>query len=278
MTTTAGYTPSVTTLHRKINQNGSVSAPLAYVAGKKGTGKSTLLEVLMAEYQREYSTEKKPVRTLIIDTKPRFRAEKELYGVSTRVSRRYRKWGYGSGEIPNSYALPQSGSIKGNLNQVWRLGGTTAIASTERESEWGWAAETARTFYEGYGAKFPRLIFVDELSDFFISRTLSDIFQRIARNGRERDCALIAGSQRPRKIPVEIMSEMNRVYLFHIDYSEDVKNILRYGVPQDTIIPSMGHTFFMYDHELGETPPSKGYYELDLSENYFTGGKYNGRS
>lgn len=275
MTTSSGYTPSVTTLNRKVNWNGSISAPLAYVAGKRGTGKSTLLEVLMKEYQLAYSKEKLPVRTLIIDTKPRFKAESELYGVKTSVSRRYRKWGYGSEIIPGSFALPQRGSIKSNLDQIWRLGGTVAIASTERELEWGWASEAARVFYEGYGSKHPRLLFVDELSDFFVNRSLSDIFQRVARNGRERDCAFIAGSQRPRKIPVEIMSEMSRVYLFHIDYSEDVKNILRYGVPQDTIIPSMGHTFFMYDHELGDAPPSKGYYELDLSTNYHTGEKMN---
>lgn len=199
-----------------------------------------------------------------MDTKPRFKASLEMNGLTTGLSRRYSKWGYGSGIIPNSYAIPSRGSIKSNLDQIWRLGGTVAIASCESESEWGWASDCARVFYEGYGAKHPRLIFVDELSDFFKYRTLADIFQRVARNGRERDCALIAGSQRPRKIPVEIMSEMNRVYLFHIDYEEDVKNILRYGVPKETLIPPMGHTFFMYDNYLREEAPSNDYYKLQL--------------
>lgn len=201
---------------------------------------------------------------MIIDTKPRFRSTKELNGIPTKWSRRYAKWGYGSGEIPNSYSIPKSGSIKGSLNQIWRLGGTVAIASAESEREWGWASECARVFYEGYGAKVPRLVFVDELSDFFKYRTLSDIFQRIARNGRERDCALICGSQRPRKIPVEIMSEMNRVYLFHIDYDEDIKNILRYGIPLEITIPPMGHMFYMFDKDLREKAPSNDYYELNL--------------
>ena len=188
----------------------------------------------------------------------------EMNGFPTKWSRRYAKWGYGSGIVANSYAIPRSGNIKGNLDQIWRLGGTVAIASAEGERDWGWASECARVFYESYGASHPRLLFVDELSDFFKYRTLSDIFQRVARNGRERDCALIAGSQRPRKIPVEIMSEMNRVYLFHIDYEEDIKNILRYGVPKDTIIPPMGHTFYMWDNDLGAVKPSDDYYQLNI--------------
>src|SRR6266700_200734 len=192
---------SVTRLYRK-----NKSAPRAFACGTTGTGKSTLLECMMSEYQRTYSTENnnpnwfnktwKGVRTLIIDTKPRFRAEMELSGISTSLSRRYVKWGYGSDVIPGSYALQQkhAGSIKSQLDQIWRLGGHTAICSTERETEWSWASECATTFFERYGASIPRLLFVDELGDFFKYRSMADIFQRVARNGRERDMAFIAGS------------------------------------------------------------------------------------
>ena len=60
------------------------------------------------------------------------------------------------------------------------------------------------------------------------------------------------------------MSEMNRVYLSHIDYEEDIKNILRYGVPRETRIPPMGHDFFMWDTEMLNNYPSGGYFALNL--------------
>jgi len=60
------------------------------------------------------------------------------------------------------------------------------------------------------------------------------------------------------------MSEMNRVYLFHIDYDEDIKNILRYGIPLEITIPPMGHMFYMFDKDLREKAPSNDYYELNL--------------
>lgn len=228
----------------------------------------------MKEYQSAYSTSRQPVKTLIIDTKPRFRAELELNGLSTAATRRYAKWGYGSGVIPGSYVLPGRQGIKSELDQVWRLGGNIAIASAESKHEWDYVTNVARTFYEGYGANNgPRLLLVDELADFFERRTLGDIFQRIARNGRERDCGLIAGSQRPRKVPVEIMTEMLRLYMFELQYEEDLKHLYQFGIPKETLVPS-GHIFFMWDRKLKLEWPSNGYHELDLSTNFYTGQPY----
>ncbi len=197
----------------------------------------------------------------------------ELSGISTSLSRRYVKWGYGSDVIPGSYALQQkhAGSIKSQLDQIWRLGGHTAICSTERETEWSWASECATTFFERYGASIPRLLFVDELGDFFKYRSMADIFQRVARNGRERDMAFIAGSQRPRKVPVETMTEMGRLYMFKLDYSEDIKNVQRFGIPMDAPMPD-GHAFYLYDKFLEETYPSNHMFELELpSVSWWTG-------
>lgn len=188
----------------------------------------------------------------------------EISGLSTRTSRRYSKWGYGSGEIENSFVLPRMRSIKSELDQIWRLGGTVAIAQEERESEWGYLSDVARTFYEGYGADIPRLVLVDELADFFKYRNYGDIFQRIARNGRERDCGLICGSQRPRKVPVEVMTEMGRLYMFNLRYAEDIKHIKQFGIPDGVQLP-VGHTFYMYDMDLEFEPPSHMYWTLDLA-------------
>jgi DNA helicase HerA-like ATPase len=234
--------------------------------GTTGTGKSTLLEVLMREYQEAYgsaSSVGKDVRTLIIDTKPRFKAEYELNGLPTKMSKRYAKWGYGSGIIKGSVVLPGTGKIRSELDQVFRLGYHVAIVHTERESEWPYASDVATSFYESYGASVPRLIVVDELADFYKFRAIGDIFQRVARNGRERDCALIAGSQRPRKVPVETMTEMRRLYMFKLDFFEDIKHIWAFGIPRGTLKPS-GHAFYMYDKDLDLEPPSNNYYQLSL--------------
>jgi hypothetical protein len=242
-------------------------APRAYLVGATDTGKSTLMEVLMAEYQAAYSEPKLPVRVLICDTKPRFRAERELSGISTKNTGRYKKWFYGSLPIPGSYALNIGGNIRSELDTVWSYGGTVAIISAEAEEQWDYVADCAREFFDGYGAKYPRLLVVDELADFFQFRKLGYIFQRISRNGRERDCALIAGSQRPRKVPIEVMTEMSRLYMFELQFDEDFDHIMQFGVPRAvrrTLAQPSGHQFYLYDRKLKLNHPSHSYYELDL--------------
>ncbi len=238
-------------------------ASRSFLVGQTGTGKSTLLEVLMKEYQREYSNITNNVRTLIVDTKPRFRGEYELNGIGTRVSKRYAKWGHGSGFIEGSIVLPGAGKVWAELDQVFRLGYNTAIVQCEKESEWGYAADVATEFYERYSSSIPRLIVVDELADFFKYRNFVDIYQRVGRNGRERNVALITGSQRPRKVPVEIMTEMKRLYMFQLDFFEDIKHVWSFGIPRGTLKPQ-GHVFYMFDREYGLELPSNAYYKLSL--------------
>lgn len=240
----------------------------AFTVGTTGTGKSTLMEVLMSEYIRAYSTAKKLVRVLIVDTKPRWRAEREVNGLSTELSGRYAKWEYGSGVIPNSYTLHQRASIKEQLDQIWSYKSSIAIAQTEREEEWEWASEVAVKFYERYGAGIPRLIIADELADFFKRPKLSDIFQRVARNGRERGVGLIAGSQRPRKIPVEILTEMTRLYMFELDNKDDIDRVQEMGIPELVYKPS-GFQFFLWDKKLKLEYPSNSYFQLDLTNNFW---------
>jgi hypothetical protein len=177
----------------------------------------------------------------------------------------------GSGIIPGSYVLPRRDNPIRELDQVWKLGGNIAIVQAEAKEEWGDCIKYVKAFYEGYGSKYPRLLVVDELADFYERRTLGDIFQRVARNGRERDCAFIAGSQRPRKVPVEVMTEFLRLYLFELDYIEDIDHIVQFGLPWGgypkrylkDLMPT-GHSFFLWDRKLKLGDPSAKYYELDL--------------
>jgi DNA helicase HerA-like ATPase len=237
----------------------------SFLVGTTGTGKSTLAEIMAKEYQKAYSQPKKPVRTIIADTKPRFRAEWELNGFPTRSSGRYSKWGYGAGILAGSYVIPCVGHAEREIEQVWRLGGNTVIVQTENESDWHYVSEAVASFYEDWGAEHARLVFVDELADFYKYRSLGDIFQRISRNGRERDVALISGSQRPRKVPVEVMTEMLRLYMFQLDFWEDIKHVSQFGIPSDIEKPE-GHMFYMFDKRLRMHYPSNAYYELTLKK------------
>jgi len=254
MTTRPGSAGSVLVLPK---------ASRAYLVGETGTGKSTLAEILALNYIKEYSKPKTPVRTLVIDTKPRFIAEHELNGFTTKQTGRYKKWGIGSDVFKGSFALARKGSIKSELDRVWALGGNIAICHAEGAANWGYASEVTRIFYESYGAKVPRLVFVDELADFYKYRSMGEIYERIARNGRERNVSLIACSQRPRKVPTEVMTELKRLYMFQLSYKEDIKHIAEFGIPENTAMPE-GHVFYMFDKELRMRFPSNGYHELEL--------------
>jgi len=199
----------------------------------------------------------------VIDTKPRFIAEWELNGFTTTQTGRYKRWGLGSDVFTNSYVLPNALRSKNELDRVWALGGQIAIAQAEREDEWTKLVDVATVFYESYGAYIPRLVYVDELADFFKNKNLGEIFMRIARNGRERNCALIACSQRPRKVPTEVITELKRLYMFYLSYQEDVKHIWEFGIPRDVQKPE-GFVFYMYDKDLKTEFPSNAYHKLEL--------------
>src|SRR5579875_1036032 len=99
------------------------------VVGESGSGKTTLAELMVTLLRQN----RPQTQCLYIDSKPRFRAEYELNGLTTKVSRRYKKWAKKYGEfIPGSYVLPLN-DPKAELDQVWRLGGKVAIAQTNTD-------------------------------------------------------------------------------------------------------------------------------------------------
>jgi hypothetical protein len=200
---------------------------------------------------------------LVIDTKPRFHAEWELNGLSTNTTRRYKNWGIGSKVFKNSFVVPGNQNVKKELDFIWSLKGNVAIVHAERAADLPFVSHVASVFFDSYSASIPRLVFVDELADFYRRVSLGDIFMRIARVGRERNCALIACSQRPRKIPTEVITELKRLYMFELSYREDMKHIYEFGIPEYVVKPE-GHAFYMYDKELKFSFPSNAYHELRL--------------
>ncbi len=230
------------------------------VVGESGSGKTTLAELMVTLLrQRQPKTQ-----CLYIDSKPRFRAEYELNGLSTKASRRYRKWDKKYGEtIPGSYVLPLR-DPKAELEQIWRLGGHVAIAQTNSSDEWGSLMAAAEAFYEDSFGKVERLVYVNELSDFFEVKKIGGIFWLIARSGREKKVSLIAETQRPVYVPKVVMTESVQIYLFKLKYLEDMKRMWEMGIPRDVEPVKEDHTFFYWHTKEMKRSPSGEYYRLRL--------------
>lgn len=208
----------------------------AILVGANGTGKSTLAEHLLTEFRRAYPD----ARIAVLDTKPRWRAERLADGTSPR--RTYRAMAQGD-TIPGSVAIstmtdwPIVWDKDANPSQsviVQRVNGSHAMNVR-------FQVAFAERFFATQQAKRPSLLYLDEGMDFFstsaTARGGSDIVQRCFRAGRERGLATMIGVQRPISINLQCLTETNYCALFRINYVNDVKRLWEMGWPKDTAPP-----------------------------------------
>jgi hypothetical protein len=196
------------------------------VAGGVGAGKSVLADYLGADFTARYPKSHR----LILDSKPRYRAAETINGTSAK--RRYRSWGHGQ---------PVLGSVlvesPEHLRLAWDMGWRVAIVQGDGEAERPRMLDVVQEFYKQANARVPQLLQVDELIDWVgqtgMTKYGSDVVVRSARAGRERGLGCLFCSQRTRAIPATILEEMNRLFLFRIDYSADVKRLAEMGAPVD---------------------------------------------
>lgn len=188
-------------------------------------------------------------RALIVDTKPHFMAEWDVSGTSAAY--RYRKYDRSKMcYIKGSYRLPLDVSFKKSLDQVWRHGGRVAIVQVSQPGsmqEWPLLMSATKVFYEKYGHEPPRLVWVNELADFFEVQKLGGIFWLLPRSGGELNVSFLWETQRPAYIPKTVMTEAGRLYVFQLDYSEDIKRLYEVGFPKETPLPDRDHEFLLYD-------------------------------
>lgn len=212
-------------------------ADRATLIGKTGTGKSTLGAYLLAKFRHDYPD----ARIIVMDTKPRWRAEWLWDGTSAR--KRYRRMAKGD-TIPDSFALerPQDWQL------VWHPDvnpSQTVVVQNLHLRQRNlipfqvWCAEK---FFRTQDANRPSLIFYDEGMDFYhesgAARGGSDIVQRCYRAGREMGLVTMFGAQRPIGINKQILSELNYCALFALHNSADVKRLWEYGWPKQLPPPS----------------------------------------
>ena len=137
--------------------------------------------------------------------------------------------------------LPLNSDPSKSLRNVWRHGRIALCQTTGDERDIGWAIQCIKEFLAQARTGRPQLVYVDEGLDFFhtnaVARGGSDAILRCARAGRERGLSLLFGTQRPKGIPVQIKSEMTKLYLFRLDYANDVKELRDMGYPGDKFSP-----------------------------------------
>lgn len=225
--------------------------------GMTGSGKSTVKEQLTAHWQQ---TMTRP-RVLLLDSKPRFRAEWDLNG--TKAAHRYKKWQRGTA-VPNSVRLPFI-DPSSDLKQAWRLGYTMAIAQTGDARMLPWLRAYAGAFYADAEDKYSQLIDVDECSDFFGSTGMAhqgDELLKIVRSGREMNVAFAGAAQRPKGLPHSFLTELSEVFLFVLASVKDLEHLSDMGLPGDIELPEEDHVFYHFRRKGRQG----GLYKLEIAE------------
>lgn len=211
-----------------------------FVCGGTDAGKSTLADKLRLEFLHRYAA--RGARCLILDTKPRYRAQFQANGMN--ASHRYKGWDHGP-SVPGSVVVDSPAE----LATAWKMGARTVIAQCERRAELARIVATARVFLESSRANRPQLVQVDESLDFFngngSARGGDDIIEQLARAGRERGTSALYCAQRTKGIPAALMGEMTRLYALRIDYVADAKRYQEMGAPPFPM-PLDEHTFYYW--------------------------------
>ena len=211
----------------------------AFLLGGTGAGKSTLEEMLIADFYHRYKTS----RILILDSKPRFKADYFVNGMSAK--RLFRHWN------PDTISIPGSVLIRtaDQLEDAWRLGARIVIAQAENSIQYPRLVHAAEKFYNQARFSRPQMLCVDETADFFHQNGSpiggSDALIRIARSGREKGTAALYCTQRAKSIPASIIAELSQLYLFVLDAEVDLKRCVEMGAP-DWIEPPANDFEFMF--------------------------------
>ena len=199
--------------------------------GGTGTGKSTLAEYLGAAFVERYKSQ--GAWRLILDSKPRYRAQWWLDGTSTK--RHYKGWSHGE-YVPGSCLItPRTDPdpLKA-LRSAYILGYRTVIASAEGRAGIPWLQACAGAFIKLSKHNRPQLLQVDETMDFYTANGTpigGDAIERASRGGRERGTAALYCTQRTYKISTTLLQEMERLYCFRLDYVRDADRFADFGAP-----------------------------------------------
>lgn len=220
-------------------------------------GKSTLLLFIIKTFCKRYN---RTGRVLVIDTKPRWRATKIVTGA--RAENRYRD--FVKGDTLPAVALDNlkdwSLAWDRKLNPQGIVIAQRLDLTEEDPVLIRWQVAVIKKFLSTQRPNTPSLLVIDEGMDFFGptgNALYSNVIQKCWRAGGERGMSCLIGVQRPKTINLQMLTESNLLYLFHLAYDADLKRLQEMGFPPDVESPDedQRHEFlFLKDGKLYPRP------------------------
>lgn len=204
------------------------------VYGGTRAGKSSFLDWQMREIQRT----RPDCMQILIDSKPRFRAETERMPGSFYSGRRNAGWRYKSWQkgpvVPNSVVVDihHSHPFRG----LWKRPGEIAIMQSGEPDDWRRMLELLMAFVRAHIGERERHLTADEVLDFYGRNTWglvskNDVFYMAARSGGERNIGETLGSQRVKGLPILVRNMFSRATLFNLTEESDIKYLSANGIP-----------------------------------------------
>lgn len=176
---------------------------------------------------------------IIVDSKPRYRAEFEPFGYYKRRSAayRYKSWAKGP-TVPNSVVvnLWDRHPFRG----LWRRPGEIAIMQSGDARDWKRMLLLLDRFCAKHIKDRERRIHVDEVMDFYSRNTWgidpkNDVFYRASRAGGERNIGISLGAQKVNGMPPLVIDMASVIVLFHLRNDlEDMRILNKHGIPGRT--------------------------------------------
>lgn len=216
-------------------------------AGRSRSGKSSLMDW----ETREIQTSRPTCMQILLDTKPRFRAEKIRGPFSYRnrknAEKLYRAWAKGP-VVPNSVVVPiwDEHPFRG----LWNSDNPSEIAIMQSgdASDWKRMLQLLTAFTNAHIRDRERRIVIDETLDFYNRNTWgidgrNDPIYRVARAGGERSIGLELGGHRIHGLPPLVLNMLSRVNLFHLSDDSDLIHLRRSVGIKDAESPSGDFVF-----------------------------------
>lgn len=195
---------------------------------------------------------------IIVDTKPRFRAETERMRINPKKRKsaawRYKSWAKGP-VVPNSVLadIHDPHPFRG----MWNEPGEIVIIQSGEASDWRRMLYLLNGFTKANIQDRERRIVVDEALDFYNRNTWgidprNDVFYRASRAGGERNIGISLGAHRVHGLPPLVLSMCSVFVVFHLRQDKDMKYLWQYGI-KDELSPEGNYVFRRYEVEPGGT-------------------------
>lgn len=244
----------------------------ALILGGSRSGKSVLEDMLV-----RHAVKTRPnLEALMLDSKPRYRAEIERTGPGGKIVRDAAKY-YADWEpgpiVPGSYR----GDIHADnpLRGYWKEDDPCRIVilQTSDETERHRLLEISNSWFQTRKPNADRLFIVDELLDFYHGNGVcisprANVPLKVNRAGGERGFSGLYGAQRPKGIPVQITEELSLLYLFHLRFEQDLRYLYENGVPTSVRPPDEDYAFRIIAIKPGGKAEDRGLYRLKLEDWY----------